>query len=76
MPGTFQHTDHPDFRAGLEKLFAISQAHEQAKARGGILGTLTQAVGVVRAVLTIGRLYLMPVQSSELPQTVRMVPAW
>jgi len=37
---------------------------------------VTRAVCVVRAVLTFGRLYLMPVQSSELPQTVRMVPAW
>jgi len=69
-------TDHPDFRAGLEKLFAISQANERAKARGGIVGKLTQAVCAVRAALTFGRLYLMPVQSSELPQTVRMVPAW
>jgi magnesium-protoporphyrin IX monomethyl ester (oxidative) cyclase len=69
-------TDHPAFRAGLENLFAISQANERAKARGGVIGKLTQGVCALRAALTFGRLYLMPVQSSELPKTVRMVPAW
>ena len=69
-------TDHPAFRAGLENLFTISQANDRAKARGGIIGKLTQGVCALRAALTFGRLFLMPVQSTELPQTVRMVPAW
>jgi magnesium-protoporphyrin IX monomethyl ester (oxidative) cyclase len=58
--------------AGLERLFAISQAHEVAKARGGVLGTVTRAVCVVRAVLTFGRLYLMPVD----PANCRRPCAW
>jgi magnesium-protoporphyrin IX monomethyl ester (oxidative) cyclase len=69
-------TDHPDFRRGLERLFAISQAMEKAKARGGVVGKLQQGVCAVKAAATFARLYFMPVIEQDLSPQVRMEPAW
>ncbi len=68
--------DNPKFRSGLERLLRISQAIEAAKARGGLLGAL-QRVGLAgAAAVTFARLYLLPVQQHDLPEQVRMAPAW
>ena len=69
-------TDHPDFRRGLERLFAISQAMEKAKARGGLIGKLQQGVCAVKAFGTFAGLYMMPVIQQDLSPQVRMEPAW
>ncbi|MCZ8253811.1 MAG: magnesium-protoporphyrin IX monomethyl ester (oxidative) cyclase [Hylemonella sp.] len=69
-------TDNPAFRRGLERLFAISQAMEKAKARGGIIGRLQQGVCAVQALGTFGRLYFMPVIRQQISPQVRMEPAW
>jgi magnesium-protoporphyrin IX monomethyl ester (oxidative) cyclase len=69
-------TDHPAFRAGLEKLFRISQRNDRAKARGGVVGALQRGACVVQGLAVFTRLYLMPVKQHALPQTVRMAPAW
>ena len=47
-----------------------------AKARGGVIGRLRQAACAVAGVVTFARLYLMPTLRHELPQSVRMRPAW
>ncbi|MFY7982034.1 MAG: magnesium-protoporphyrin IX monomethyl ester (oxidative) cyclase, partial [Limnohabitans sp.] len=69
-------TDNPDFRRGLERLFAISQAMDKAKARGGVVGKLQQGVCAVQALSTFARLYFMPVIEQDLSPQVRMEPAW
>ena len=69
-------TDNPQFRRGLERLFALSQAMEKAKARGGVVGKVQQGVCAVKAALTFGRLYFMPVIEQDLSPLVRMEPAW
>ncbi|MES2423711.1 MAG: magnesium-protoporphyrin IX monomethyl ester (oxidative) cyclase [Pseudomonadota bacterium] len=69
-------TDHPAFRAGLDRLFQISQALAAAKARGGLGGWLAQAGLAVQGLVTFGRLYCMPVKRNDLPEQVRMAPAW
>jgi magnesium-protoporphyrin IX monomethyl ester (oxidative) cyclase len=69
-------TDHPDFRRGLERMFAISQAMDKAKARGGVVGKLQQGVCAVKAAATFARLYFMPVIEQDLSPQVRMEPAW
>ena len=69
-------TDHPVFRRGLERLFAISTAIAAAKARGGIVGKLQRAGLAVAGVATFARLYFLPVQRHDLPARVRMQPAW
>jgi magnesium-protoporphyrin IX monomethyl ester (oxidative) cyclase len=69
-------TDNPKFRAGLERLFEISKANDEAKIKGGISGRLTQAVCVVQAAWTFGRLFMMDTLEHELPVNTRMVPSW
>eukprot|EP01036_Dinobryon_divergens_P038182 gene38182-50073_t len=69
-------TDNPEFRRGLERLFALSQAMAKAKTRGGVVGKLQQAVCAVKAAATFARLYFMPVIEQDLSPQVRMEPAW
>jgi len=68
--------DAPQFRKGLEKLLRISQENDAAKERGGILGRLTRARCAVSATLTFAGLYLRPTVPNELPEEIRMAPAW
>ena len=69
-------TDHPAFRAGLTRLCMLSRKMDAAKARGGLVGKLTQAGCAVAAFGTFARLYLMPVKTHPLPETIHMAPAW
>ena len=69
-------TDNPKFRAGLERLFEISKANDEAKLKGGVSGLLTQAVCVVQAAWTFGRLFMMDTLEHELPANIRMQPSW
>jgi magnesium-protoporphyrin IX monomethyl ester (oxidative) cyclase len=69
-------TDNPKFRAGLERLFQISKANDDAKLKGGVSGLLTQAVCVVQAAWTFGRLFMMDTLEHELPANIRMQPSW
>ena len=69
-------TDNPKFRAGLERLFEISKANDDAKLKGGVSGLLTQAVCVVQAAWTFGRLFMMDTLEHELPANIRMQPSW
>jgi magnesium-protoporphyrin IX monomethyl ester (oxidative) cyclase len=68
--------DHPAFRAGLDRLFRIQNRVSEAKARGGIVGTLQRAAWTVAGVATFARLYVLPVRRHHLPAQVRMAPAW
>jgi magnesium-protoporphyrin IX monomethyl ester (oxidative) cyclase len=69
-------TDSPAFRAGLERLFQISQAITAAKARGGLAGLAGRVRWSAAGLATFVRLYLLPTKSHELPRQVRMAPAW
>jgi len=69
-------TDHPAFRAGLERLHRISNAVNRAKADGGLFGKIRRAAWTVAGVATFCRLYFLPVKHAALPKQVRMVPAW
>ena len=69
-------TDNPAFRAGLSRLFDLSTRMDAAKARGGLVGRLQQAGLAVQGAATFARLYLMPVKKHDLPQQVRVAPAW
>ena len=69
-------TDNPKFRAGLERLFQISKANDDAKLKGGVSGLLTQAVCVVQAAWTFGRLFMLDTLEHELPANIRMQPSW
>ncbi len=69
-------TDNPNFRRGLERLFALSQAMEKAKTRGGLVGKLQQGLCAAKAAATFARLFFMPVIQQDLSPQVRMEPAW
>jgi len=68
--------DNPVFRTGLERLREIAVAVEAAKKRGGIVGALQRAGLAAAAAMTFARLYFLPVEKHELPEQVRMAPAW
>jgi len=69
-------TDNPAFRAGLESLRESAEKIAAAKARGGLGGRLTHIVEATRSALIFAKLFLMPVKPNELPDQVRMAPAW
>ncbi len=69
-------TDHPSFRAGLERLHLLSDRVTAAKKQGGVLGLLKQGVWATAAVATFARLYFFPVKHHSLPTQIRMAPAW
>ena len=75
FPVSLDH-DHPAFRAGMSRLFDLSTRLDAAKAQGGIVGKLKQAGLAVQGAVTFARLYFLPVKRHDLPQQVRVVPAW
>ena len=66
----------PILISGLKRLFAVSQGFAAAKAQGGLVGRLKQAGWAMSGAATFARLYLRPVLRHDLPQQVRMAPAW
>ena len=68
--------DSPVFRASLVRLHHISTQVDAAKARGGLVGRLKQVGWSVLGAAAFARLYLLPTVPNELPQQVRMAPAW
>ncbi|MDP3872523.1 MAG: magnesium-protoporphyrin IX monomethyl ester (oxidative) cyclase [Methyloversatilis sp.] len=69
-------TDSAVFRAGFERLFALAQANERAKAQGGVIGLVKRSACAVAAFGTFARLYLHPVKRNDIPESVRIQPAW
>ena len=68
--------DDPRFRAGLDRLAAITGAMAEAERRGGALAGLKRAGLAFAAGANFVRLYLLPTQSNVAPATVRLVPVW
>jgi magnesium-protoporphyrin IX monomethyl ester (oxidative) cyclase len=68
--------DHPVFRAGMDRLFRLAQESERAKQQGGLIGAVKRAGYGLAAAATFARLYLLPAVPNDLPQQVRMAPAW
>ena len=69
-------TDNPKFRAGLDRLYRISVEGERLKKKGGALSLLKRGWLKLEGAATFARLYLLPVKHNDLPETVRMAPAW
>jgi magnesium-protoporphyrin IX monomethyl ester (oxidative) cyclase len=68
--------EHPDFRAGLDRLYALASRHEALKQQRGPWAALRRAGLVTAAVATFARLYFVPVRPNEAPDDVRLAPAW
>jgi magnesium-protoporphyrin IX monomethyl ester (oxidative) cyclase len=68
--------DHPAFRAGLDRLLAISDAMNDAADTPGLVAKLRRAGLAARAGLTFARLFLIKTKSNALPDSSRLQPAW
>ncbi|MEI7968252.1 MAG: magnesium-protoporphyrin IX monomethyl ester (oxidative) cyclase [Betaproteobacteria bacterium] len=68
--------DHPAFAAGLQRLRRLAEVNERAKARGGLWGLAGRAGCAVAAAATFARLYILPARRNEIPQSIRVAPAW
>ncbi len=69
-------TDHPKFRARMERLRQLSDRLAAAKSRGGLIGRLQQGWLLAATGLTFVRLYMMTARSNAVPDTVCLAPAW
>jgi magnesium-protoporphyrin IX monomethyl ester (oxidative) cyclase len=68
--------DHPRFRAGMDRLAAITANISDAKAKGGLAGGLKRVGLTLQAGATFIGLYLVPAFNNQAPATVRLSPAW
>jgi magnesium-protoporphyrin IX monomethyl ester (oxidative) cyclase len=68
--------DHPTFRRCLDQLAAITARIAQIGPKSGPLGMLRKAGLAAQAGATFVRLFFIPVQRSQAPALVRLVPAW
>jgi magnesium-protoporphyrin IX monomethyl ester (oxidative) cyclase len=68
--------DNPAFRAGLNRLYRISEGLARAKAQGGVIGFIKKTGWAVSGLATFARLYCLPTVPNALPQSTRMAPAW
>jgi magnesium-protoporphyrin IX monomethyl ester (oxidative) cyclase len=68
--------DNPAFKAGLDRLWHITEASIQAQKRGGVVGAVKRAGLGLAAAAVFARLYLLPAKRNALPQQVRLQPAW
>ena len=68
--------DNPKFKAGLDRLYVIAKAMEDAQTRGGILGKIKSAGLAVAATAIFARLYMLPSKANALPSDIRLEPVW
>ena len=66
--------DDPKFKAGLEKLTAISRDIEDCGA--GLGGKIAKGWHAARAATVFARLYLLPGKPNALPADIRLEPVW
>ncbi|MEL6436289.1 MAG: magnesium-protoporphyrin IX monomethyl ester (oxidative) cyclase [Pseudomonadota bacterium] len=68
--------DHPALVAGFKRMVKINEGMERANKRGGVVGGLGKAWYGARAAINFARLYMIPAQSNEIPETSRLQPVW
>ncbi|MFM7344263.1 MAG: magnesium-protoporphyrin IX monomethyl ester (oxidative) cyclase [Tagaea sp.] len=68
--------EDPRFRANMDRLCRLAAAAEEAKAQGGVWGTLKRWGCVAAAGATLARLFFLPTVEVAPRETVRMAPAW
>ena len=69
-------TDDPRFRKAMEDLRLAANGIEDANERGGISGALGKVKHTAKAGFAFAQMYFMKPQANELPQSVRLAPAW
>jgi magnesium-protoporphyrin IX monomethyl ester (oxidative) cyclase len=69
-------TNDERFRAGLRRLVECSEGYTRAKAQGGVVGLVKRAGWALAAAGSFAKLYVHPVHRHDLPQQMRVAPAW
>jgi len=68
--------ENPAFHAALDRLLRISEKMAAASKQGGFAGKLKRLGLGAAAAVGFARLYLIPAKRNDLPQQVRLAPAW
>ncbi|SEN99735.1 magnesium-protoporphyrin IX monomethyl ester (oxidative) cyclase [Palleronia pelagia] len=68
--------DNPRFRSGCERMNRAAIAMDAAKARGGVGGLLGRIAAGANAAFAFANLYTIPVKKNEVPENVRLEPAF
>ena len=68
--------ENPAFLKGLRALRALATGIEQAKSRGGVIGTLRALTLQAKVVATMVGLYFLPTKPNTLAERTRLEPAW
>jgi magnesium-protoporphyrin IX monomethyl ester (oxidative) cyclase len=68
--------DHPGFLAGMERLRRANEGLARAQATGGVAGALGKVRGGAAAARAFAGLYFLPARRHDLPEQVRLAPAW
>ena len=69
-------TDNPKFRTRMDRLLRLADALAAAKLRQGLAARCKRLALVAAIGAAFASLYFMRSQANEVPQTVRLVPAW
>ena len=64
------------FRAGLERMRLFHESREALSDLTGLVPKLKRAGLIVASGLMFVRLFLLPAQHNDMPDQVRMQPAW
>jgi magnesium-protoporphyrin IX monomethyl ester (oxidative) cyclase len=64
------------FRAQMENLRKAANRIDEGKARGGVAGMVQRVSGMAGAGWAFARMYFQRTRPNELPQTIRLQPAW
>ncbi|WP_037502391.1 magnesium-protoporphyrin IX monomethyl ester (oxidative) cyclase [Sphingomonas jaspsi] len=68
--------EDPRFRRNMDRLLAASRRIEEGKGQGGIGGAVKRVTGLAGVAAGLVRLYFQPTRKNELPQSIRLQPAW
>lgn len=68
--------DNPKFRAGMERLRKLNEKLGEARQASGIVSGLKQLGLIAQIAVVLARLYALPVTRHDLPNAVRLQPAW
>ncbi|MBO6527096.1 magnesium-protoporphyrin IX monomethyl ester (oxidative) cyclase [Erythrobacter sp.] len=69
-------TDDPAFRGKMDRLLAASRRMEAGKRRGGVAGLAQRVSGALGCARAFAGMYFHRARSNDLPQSVRLQPAW
>ncbi len=68
--------ENPALQRGFDRLFEISVAREELRAKGGLWSRIKSLGLAGQAALTFARIYMLPAERNVPPAHVRLAPSW